>query len=245
MLTAREAARLQGFPDTYDFRSDPNAELATYGDTFARKIEFNTPLDTVRALAKRPHTPAMVTVAVRSDGSVESVSFVLSSGVAEIDDAIRRIRLFSSIHRRLHDPDGAAASLDTHFRGLFDELVEATDTRRVECDIKVGEVDLPVETVMTLSLIAAELMTNAIKHAFVGRPSGKISLGLRKSDGGYEFVISDDGVGKAADCEGTKGLGCMIVEALCEQISAKREVWVDAGTHVRLRFPGTDFTKHI
>jgi outer membrane biosynthesis protein TonB len=32
-----------------------------------------------------------VTVAIRSDGSVESVTFVLSSGVPAIDDAIRRI----------------------------------------------------------------------------------------------------------------------------------------------------------
>jgi TonB family protein len=30
-------------------------------------------------------------VALRSDGSVESVTFVTSSGVAEIDEAIRRI----------------------------------------------------------------------------------------------------------------------------------------------------------
>jgi len=35
----------------------------------------------------------MVTVAIRSDGSVESVTFVRSSGVAAIDDAIRRIVL--------------------------------------------------------------------------------------------------------------------------------------------------------
>jgi TonB family protein len=33
----------------------------------------------------------MVTVAIRSDGSVESVTFVRSSGVPAIDDAIRRI----------------------------------------------------------------------------------------------------------------------------------------------------------
>jgi len=32
-----------------------------------------------------------VTVAIRSDGSVESVTFVISSGVLEIDEAIRRI----------------------------------------------------------------------------------------------------------------------------------------------------------
>ena len=33
----------------------------------------------------------MVTVAIRSDGSVESITFVVGSGVAHIDEAVRRI----------------------------------------------------------------------------------------------------------------------------------------------------------
>ncbi len=45
----------------------------------------------VRQAAKQPHTDPLVTVAIRSDGSVESVTFVRSSGVADIDEAIRRI----------------------------------------------------------------------------------------------------------------------------------------------------------
>jgi TonB family protein len=72
-------------------RTDPNVDLVQYAEAWARKIQFNTLLDTVRDVAKRPHTPPMVTVAVRSDGSVESVTFVVSSGVAEVDEAIRRI----------------------------------------------------------------------------------------------------------------------------------------------------------
>ena len=72
-------------------RFDPNAELVQYAETWARKIQFNTPVDTVREVAKRPHSNPMVTVAIRSDGSVESVTFVVSSGVAEVDEAIRRI----------------------------------------------------------------------------------------------------------------------------------------------------------
>ena len=42
-------------------------------------------------MAKRPHSNPMVTVAIRSDGSVESVTIVVSSGVPEVDEAIRRI----------------------------------------------------------------------------------------------------------------------------------------------------------
>lgn len=72
-------------------RAHPNAELIQYAEAWAQKIQFGTPFDTVRDVAKRPHRPALVTVAIRSDGSVESVSFVVSSGVAEVDDAIRRI----------------------------------------------------------------------------------------------------------------------------------------------------------
>jgi TonB family protein len=62
-----------------------------YAEAWARKIQFNTLVETIREVVKRPHTPSMVTVAVRSDGSVESVTFVVSSGVAQIDEAIRRI----------------------------------------------------------------------------------------------------------------------------------------------------------
>ena len=72
-------------------RTDPNAELVGYALAWARKIESNTPPESAREVAKRPHRDPMVTVALRSDGSVESVVFVISSGVAEIDTAILRI----------------------------------------------------------------------------------------------------------------------------------------------------------
>jgi len=72
-------------------RTDSNLELVQYADAWALQIQLNTSPDTVRELARRPHTNPVVTVALRSDGSVESVTFVVSSGVAEVDEAIRRI----------------------------------------------------------------------------------------------------------------------------------------------------------
>jgi hypothetical protein len=72
-------------------RTDPNAELILYAEAWSRKIQLNMTFDMVREAAKQPHTDPLVTVAIRSDGSVESVTFVQSSGVAAIDDAIRRI----------------------------------------------------------------------------------------------------------------------------------------------------------
>jgi outer membrane biosynthesis protein TonB len=64
----------------------------------------------VREAAKVRHVDPMVTVAIRSDGSVESVTFVVSSGVAAIDEAIRRI-----VHSQEHYqafPPGLAREFD-------------------------------------------------------------------------------------------------------------------------------------
>jgi TonB family protein len=72
-------------------RTDANAELIAYAEAWGRKIQLNMTFDMVREAAKQPHTQPLVTVAIRSDGSVESVTFVTSSGVAAIDEAIRRI----------------------------------------------------------------------------------------------------------------------------------------------------------
>jgi outer membrane biosynthesis protein TonB len=72
-------------------RTDPNAELILYAEAWSRKIQLNMTFDMVREAAKQPHADPLVTVAIRSDGSVESVTFVQSSGVAAIDEAIRRI----------------------------------------------------------------------------------------------------------------------------------------------------------
>jgi len=72
-------------------RSDPNQDLVVYAQAMSRKIEMNMTLDMVREAVKQPHTQPVVTVAVRVDGSVEKVTFVTSSGVAAIDDGVRRI----------------------------------------------------------------------------------------------------------------------------------------------------------
>ena len=72
-------------------RIHPNVELIQYAEAWAQRIQLNTAVETVREVAKRPHRDPMVTVAIRSDGSVESVTFELSSDVAEVDHAIRQI----------------------------------------------------------------------------------------------------------------------------------------------------------
>ena len=72
-------------------RTDPNQDIILYAEAWERKIHLNMTFDMVREPAKQPHTNPIVKVAIRSDGSVESVTFVVSSGVAALDNAIQRV----------------------------------------------------------------------------------------------------------------------------------------------------------
>ena len=72
-------------------RTDPNAEIILYAEAWTRKIQMNMTFDMVREAVKQPHTNPLVTVAIRSDGTVESVKFDQSSGAPALDEAIRRV----------------------------------------------------------------------------------------------------------------------------------------------------------
>ena len=72
-------------------RTDTNSELVLYAEAWARRIQLNTRPERTQRIAQRPHTAPLVNVAIRSDGSLESITFVVSSGVADIDQAVRDI----------------------------------------------------------------------------------------------------------------------------------------------------------
>ena len=61
-----------------------------YAEAWARRLQLNTPPDLARLFSQRPHIRPLVTVAMRRDGSVESVTFVVARGAPEFDAAIRR-----------------------------------------------------------------------------------------------------------------------------------------------------------
>jgi TolA protein len=71
--------------------TERDVPLRMYVDSFRQKIERNGLLNGAQLGAGRVRIDPVVSVALRSDGSVEDVMIVRSSGHAEIDNAVRRI----------------------------------------------------------------------------------------------------------------------------------------------------------
>lgn len=68
--------------------------LRMYVESWRVKIERNGPLNFRASAARRAADYPVVTVAIRSDGSVEDIVIHRSSGVRELDEAVRRIARF-------------------------------------------------------------------------------------------------------------------------------------------------------
>ncbi|MES2150730.1 MAG: TonB family protein [Pseudomonadota bacterium] len=71
--------------------AERDVPLRMYVESFRQKVERNGGLNYTSALKDRVRIDPLVSVALRSDGSVEDVTIVRSSGRSDTDDAVRRI----------------------------------------------------------------------------------------------------------------------------------------------------------
>lgn len=135
------------------------------------------------------------------------------------------------------------ASADVRCDGLLQELAEsllelfAPMLGPVALKVVVEPVVLTPERRNALLLIANELVTNSLKHAFPGRRAGKLDV-MFGPRAGAEAVLTilDDGVGGGERVEG--GRGKTLIAGLAALLGATLErPDQDAGTAVVVRLP--------
>lgn len=161
-----------------------------------------------------------------------------SLAAAAFDDAVARIEIMSRIHRRLHDPAAANAALEAHLRHVCDELIELSGATGVQASVDIPALSVPLERLLPLSLLVAEVVTNSLKHGFAGRDTGTITISLeRDAAGANVLVIKDDGIGLPPDHDPARstGLGMRIIQGLVAQLDGTISMASEAGSVTRVR----------
>lgn len=163
----------------------------------------------------------------------------LGGGVTAFDAAIARIEVMSRIHRRLYEPDMAGRSLQADFEALGHDLVAISGKLDVTLVVDVAQVKIDLPRLIVLSQLVAELVMNALKHAFAPGQSGTISIALHSNDSNQlQVCVSDDGRGLAgAAPKSGNGLGTRIVDSLAAQLGGKVTVVDNGGVATCLVFP--------
>lgn|GEM_PF-550431 len=123
-------------------------------------------------------------------------------------------------------------------------LIEATAYWRRVCDGRSIDIVVDVGTCMVseteasvLALVAHELISNCVEHAFPNGRPGRIEVGFAElSDGALQLTVSDNGAGDSRPIT-TDRQGLQLVRGLASHLHGVVMVEISGGASVRVRFP--------
>jgi two-component sensor histidine kinase len=161
------------------------------------------------------------------------------AGRAVLEDTCNQVRAIADIHRLLfRSPDLERIDMRQFLERLCQDLALFHRTEgRVQLILSPGELSVDIRSAVPLALIANELVSNALKHAFPANRSGRIRVAIGANGTRGFICISDDGIGLSVPPDEASTLGLRLVQVLAEQLGAKLEVQSPPGTRVSIAFP--------
>lgn len=156
-----------------------------------------------------------------------------------LETAQNRLDLMVRVHRSLNHPDVVDQPISAYIQRMAADIIRASDTPGVHLTVTADPIRLDVERLMSLSMIVAEAVTNALKYAFHGRPEGSLTISFTINGRAYILTVCDDGPGfSATTAKGNRdSLGRGITESLASQLRGKISFGKGPGATVRVEFP--------
>jgi PAS domain S-box-containing protein len=147
--------------------------------------------------------------------------------------AQNRVKSMALLHEQLYStPDLANIDLANYCQSLGQSLLDtySNSHQNIALLIQVAPHQLSLNLAIPCGLILTELMSNALKYAFIDRAQGKIHIQFERyaepmTDTVLEpmdrarLTVGDDGVGLPSDWQQRSTLGRIIVEDLVAQLN--------------------------
>ncbi|WP_116105949.1 tetratricopeptide repeat protein [Lewinella sp. IMCC34191] len=154
----------------------------------------------------------------------------------------KRVRSMAIIHQKMYlrDTLTTAVSTKAYLDQLVRELCSALNVRNLQLELvkRVDDIELDIDRLIPLGLIANEVITNAMKHAFTRQATGRLIVAFCRRGGVYELRIADDGEGMRPDSlRGGESFGSLLIRTFAEQLDGELHISSTDGTEVVLRFP--------
>ncbi len=220
--------------------------------TIGRDITEQKRAEELLRLSIRDKETLLLELRHRVKNNLALVSSLLNLGMNELSDDRSR-DVFMSARNRLHSIVALYEHLDrsenlndvalhVYIKDLAEALFStyAPEPGRIDFSLRLAEAVIDTRRSIPLGLILNELLTNALKYAFPGNRSGKVSVVLENTDGNAALIVSDDGAGlpEGYDSDTSPRLGLKLVRLLTDQIRGNLTFSGGAGrgTTARLTF---------
>ncbi|MEI6874474.1 MAG: histidine kinase dimerization/phosphoacceptor domain -containing protein, partial [Spirochaetota bacterium] len=162
------------------------------------------------------------------------------SAVAALEDAEGRMQSMCVLYDRLYRSESLdAMSIQEYLSPLIDAIIAIFPNRHVvTVERHIDDFILPVEALAPLGIIANEVITNSMKHAFADRASGVITVSASILEGNVTVAIADDGPGIPAsiDLATSSGFGLRLIGGLAKQLGGNLRIERGEGTRIVLGF---------
>lgn len=160
----------------------------------------------------------------------------------EFDDAIGRIRSMALIHEKMYQKEDLSdINIREYFDALANEITRSQEvTTKVKVNIKSNLVSVESKSLVPLSLIFNELMTNSVKHGFKNKNEGEIEVSFYSNDGSVMLNYSDNG--KWIEPINKDSFGLEIIKILTEQLEGKCVRNTENKTEFQFTFPSTSIS---
>lgn len=179
--------------------------------------------------------------------SLQSVASLLSlqgresepRAAAALFEASRRVSVIMRLHQRLQASTGDVVCLDGLLGDVCRDVAEIAETPRdVTLRLDLAPMEAPSGTASALALITAELVGNALEHAF-HEGGGEARVNLEVVEGGCRLTVRDDGRGKTPGGDFVPGFGLTLIARLVRQLHGEiRTETSGDGTVVTATVPG-------
>ncbi len=152
-----------------------------------------------------------------------------------------RIEAIQLVYRLLSDHGhGDEVDLGVYLSEIASSVMHASAVEGIRLDLQVDTYPVSVNVAMPTGLVVNEVLTNALKHAFVGRDGGTITLHSLSDGNGCRVLIADNGIGLPEGIEWPRRgkLSALIVRSLRENARATLDVESspDQGVRVTIGF---------
>jgi two-component sensor histidine kinase len=212
--------------------------------------------ETLRALEKERDLSAELfrELQHRTANNLQSVSALLrqnrkaiednpGKAIRIIDGAMNRFEIMSRINRRLYSQEMLDVAMAPYLEDLCRDMLATLGNDQIVPIVRPSSIVLNRERAMLVSLLVAELLMNASKHAFDPGAPGSITIALDHENSSYQLKFADNGRGLPDDFDpsANAGLGMRIVQGLVSQLNGSLHTGSGpSGTTTEIRFPATN-----
>jgi two-component sensor histidine kinase len=152
-----------------------------------------------------------------------------------------RVDALALLYRSLSEEEkGETVDLGVYVSQIASAVMAAHGIEGIRLALKIDTWPVSINAAMPAGLVVNELMTNALKHAFIGRDNGEITVESIVDDTGCTVTVADNGIGLQPGMVWPKPgkLSALIVRSLEQNVKAKvvMETSPEKGVNVRLFF---------